>query len=252
MNRRFFVYSAIIFIVVVWPIIASASCSGHLKAGSFLSRQHKIRLALYEYRAAYASCGYTFESLAGLARALNDFGEELDSEQSIALYQQALNVTDIMLQRYPDRAESHFLRSVSLGNLALRAEQSHQAEIAIKIKKSLDRANHFDPNHIGVYIGMGILYRHIADLDRGSRILAFMLFNDLPHVDYKDAIEILKEGLEIDWCVPRLHYELALAYLRFGDAEHAKVHFNLCIALDNRDHQDNYIKKKALQYLARL
>jgi len=249
-KKLLLLYSAVMLITVACPTIASAGCSGHLEAGSFLSKQHKIHLALYEYRKASATCGDTFESLAGLSRALNDFGEELGSKQSIALYQQALKVTDIMLNRYPDRAESHFLRSVSLGNLALHSKRDKQAEMAIEIKKSLDRANYLDPNLIGAYIGMGILYRNIASLNPGSRILAFMFFSDLPHVTNKDAIEILEKGLEIDRHVPRLHYELALVYMQNGDTEHAKRHFNFCIAMDDRDHQDNFIKKKAIQYLA--
>jgi len=250
MKILFSLYLALLIIIVAWPTIAPAGCSGHLEAGSFLSRQHKVHLALNEYREASATCGNTFESLAGLSRTLNNLGEELGSNQSIALYQQALKVTDIMLKKYPDRAESHFLRSVSLGNLALHSKRSQQAEMAIEIKMSLDRANYLDPNLIGAYIGMGILYRNIASLGPGSRILAFMFFSDLPHVTNNDAIEILEKGLEIDWYVPRLHYELALVYLQNGNTEHAKRHFNFCIAMNNRDHQDNFIKKKAFQHLA--
>jgi len=252
MKRIYVFYFTVALLSVIIPTIASASCENHLYSGNFLAIRHRVHQALNEYRQAYQVCGNSFESLAGLSRSLNDRGEELNSEQSNQLYKQALQITDIMIKWYPDKSHSHFLRAVSLGNLALHASRGSQATLAVEIKKSLDLAQCLDPENIGIYIGKGILYRNIASLDRSSRILAFMLFSDLPRVTYKNAIETLKKGLAIDWNVPRLHYELALAYFQNNEPALARRHFKHCISMDQRDHQDIVVKEMAHQYIARL
>ncbi|RQW04878.1 hypothetical protein EH223_06460 [candidate division KSB1 bacterium] len=201
--------------------------------------------ALAEYEKAFQVAPDDFDVLMRLTRSCNNVGEDIDSDDSKPYFERAVEYAETMLEKYPDKAETHYFLSVSYGNLAMFTGGKTKVKLSRNVKEHAAKAIELDPNHAESHVVLGIYYREIANLNRVLKAFAKVFFGGLPGGSNEDAEQSFLKALELNPGYINAHFQLAKTYEKMKARDKAITHYETLLQLPNRDHQDQAIKTKA-------
>lgn len=115
------------------------------------------------------------------------------------------------------------------------------AEIALRLDSNNDRALHI----------LGRWHYEVSQFGGVLRFLARLFFGTAPKASIDDALTYFKRAVAI-YDYPVHNYWLALTYLEIKDKASAKWHFQHILELKNNQHNDQYFKNKAMEYIKKL
>ena len=205
--------------------------------------------ALAEYEKASQLAPDDFDVLMRLTRSCNNVGEDIDSDDSKPYFERAVAYAETMLEKYPDKAETHYFLSVSYGNLAMFTGGKTKVKLSRNVKEHAEKAIELDPDHAESHVVLGIYYREIANLNRFLKAFAKIFFGGLPGGSNEDAEQSFLKALELEPGYINAHFQLAKTYEKMKDKDKAIAQYEQVLELPIRDHQDQAIKTKAQKRL---
>ncbi|GAK60056.1 hypothetical protein U27_07044 [Candidatus Vecturithrix granuli] len=223
-----------------------------LQQGDAYYEQLDNAKALVEYEKAYQLAPDDFGVLMRLTRSCNNVGEDIDSDDSKPYFERAVEYAETMLEKYPDKAETHYFLSVSYGNLAMFTGGKTKVKLSRNVKEHAEKAIRLDPNHAESHVVLGIYYREIANLNRVLKAFAKVFFGGLPGGSNEDAERSFLKALELKPDYINAHFQLAKTYEKMKDKDKAIAQYEQVLELPIHDHQDQAIKTKAEKQLSEI
>jgi tetratricopeptide (TPR) repeat protein len=208
--------------------------------------------ALGEYEQAYKLAPEEFAVLMRLTRSYNNAGEDLDSKASKPYFEQAVKYAELLLQKFPDKADTYYYLSASYGNLALFTGGKTKVKLSRKVKQNAEKAIELDPQHPESYVVLGIYYREIANLNPILKGFAKVFFGGLPGGTNEDSEKSLLKALELKPTYINAHFQLAKTYEEMKQKDKAIAEYQKVLELPQADHQDKTIQTKAEKRLKRI
>jgi len=216
-------------IALFWILIAatrgvearSPECAAMLDSGDVEYRQFDNTGALELYTRAYRECPGSYGTLMKMARAFIDAGGDRNNAESAALYDKGLRYADTMQKRYPDSAQSWFLKAVAAGNLARLKSGRRKLVLSRIVEHDIGKSIGFDSSFAPAYIVLGTYLREIATLKPFEKTMFFFLSGKMPAGSLEGSERALLKALKlspenIDGLLELARTEIALG--RNGEA----------------------------------
>ena len=210
--------------------------------------------ALKEYEQAYQLAPNEFDVLVKLIRAYNDVAEDLDSKESQKLYfEKAAEYAELLAEKFPGKAETHYWLSMCYGNLALFRGGREKVKLSRTVEENAKKTIELDPNHAGAYVVLGVYYKELANLNRFLKVFAKAFFGGLPDGTNEDAIQALQKAIELNTSYLVYAYvQLGETYEKMKKKDKAIEQYQIALTLPVVDHMDDAWKTRAEKRLKKL
>ncbi|MGI9534131.1 MAG: tetratricopeptide repeat protein [Thermodesulfobacteriota bacterium] len=208
--------------------------------------------ALEYYQKAYEVNPDNFEIIKKLIITSNDCGEdqvEIDEEKAKEYFSLSVRYTEMAKEKYPDKPELFLLLGLSYGNSSRYAEGREKVKLARDVEENFKRMIELEPDYAPPYIGLGIYYREVANLNFFLKFIAKKFLGGLPNGTLEDSETMLVKAVELAPERVFTHYELAITYLEIGETEKVKYHLKKVLELPETDHLDPLKKRTAKKIL---
>lgn len=186
--------------------------------------------ALRHYEAARDSLGgaESFELLSRLSHSHTHWSLDLiargDRKEAEVQIDRALDEARILVERYPDRAESWFLLAIAIGNQATFKGGREKVRYGRAVEEYSLRALGLDSTHVPTHVVLGVFYREVAEVSWLQRLVANTLFGGLPRGSYELSEQFLRKAIELDPRAPLAQFELGRTLYYGGHAIDALPH----------------------------
>jgi Tetratricopeptide repeat len=224
-------------------------CVGQIDSGDASYEIFDNFKALEHYSNAYKECPGIYAALMKMTRALVDVGEDFNDKESIAFYRKALSFTDTMQLHYKDSAQSYFLKSIAAANLFDFLHGKQKLALALIVRSNADKSIELSPSFAPAYIVLGAYYRLVATAGPVQKLLARILYGNVPAGTLQDSKRALREALKLS---PQNIYgrlELAQTLRALGEKQEARDLLESIRHLPVAWHLDERLKQKAAQLL---
>lgn len=196
---------------------------------------NQAAVAAYDEALSLATAPYSFDLLARVARALNDYGldlvaADLDDEGERVLTR-ATELSEELTRRFAMRAESWFLLAASYGNLSLYKGGREKVRLGRAVEQHCLEAIRVDPGFSPPYAVLGIFYREVAELNWLEKTVANTLFGGIPTGSYRLSEEMLRKAVSLEPVMPLAHFELGKTLMRAGKPDDAKPFLTQAITM---------------------
>lgn len=244
------------FILLITSPVISANYEELMARGDSYYKKMDLLNAMRSYEEAYEFNNTGFEILSKLTRVYNDYGEDLlesrRREESEVYIKKGIEMSEKLLELYPDKALSYTYRALSLGNYAMFVGGKEKIKFAHQIRDNARKAVKLNPDDFLPYIILGIYNREIANLSWLERAFANTFFGNVPEGSFEESEKMLLKALSIDSKVVMVHYQLAKTYRYMENREKELYYLKTAINLPVRDFRDKYSKRKAERRLANM
>jgi len=219
----------------VSAILASPSNNDfalHLSQGDEYFRNFDNFSALELYQKAYDLAPHEFEALVRMARVHNDIGRSMlwRNDSAEVWYRRAVGFADILLEKYPEKAESQFWIAITRGSLVPFLSVREKLDVGKFVVEHARKAIEIDSTFVPAYVVLGILYREAAKLKWYERVIANVVLGGSLPGTIEDSEQVLKRALELN---PRdifAHFELGQTYNFLEEHERAADHFRTALS----------------------
>lgn len=241
--------------------MASPAVKPPVKADPFvdLIRRANARHAVHDLGGALRACEEAhqldptrFEGLACQAHLHNDIGFNGPRTEAEPEYRRAIDAATQAQAMFPDRAEGHFWASASYGNLALLKGGKEKVRLARNFERDAKRAIELDPTFAPPYVGLGIYYRELAELNWFLRQFAKLLAGGVPKGSLEDSLRMLEKAVELDPDLVLARYMLGRTLESMGRKDEAAAAYEKAIATKTQELRDERDKTDALQRLKKM
>lgn len=241
------------FIVITASLaVAQDDLQTVLKAGDEYYAMFDNAKALEEYKNAHLAVPGNFEATLKTIRAYIDTGEDIDSKESEEFYLKAASNAQMMIENFPDRAESYYYLALANGKIAELRGGKEKVKLSRSIEVNASKAVKIDPSLFRPHLLLGIYYREIANLNWFLKAFAKTFFGGLPDGTNEDSLRELLKSAELNDKFPRIFYELGLTYDTMGKKDEAVKNLRITLMLPKADHLDDRYKKKARELLKKM
>jgi len=187
--------------------------------------------ALESYKRAFELAPDEFETLVRMARVHNDIGRSMlwRNDSAEVWYKKAVEFAEILVEKFPDRADSHFWIAITRGSLVPFLSVQEKLDVGKFVVQHARKAVEIDSTFVPAYVVLGILYREAAKLKWYERVIANVVFGGSLPGTIEDSEQVLKRALELN---PRdifAHFELAQTYNFLEELERAADHFRTAL-----------------------
>jgi tetratricopeptide (TPR) repeat protein len=216
--------AVIFFLLAIVPTCfgsGQAPCNDLLDSGDASYAIFDNLKALDYYAKAYKECPNIFHPLMKMTRALIDVGEDFNDTGSQTLYREAMRFTDTLQFRYPDSAQSYFLKSIAAANLFGFVRGKKKLELAQIVRNNAEKSIELAPLFAPAYVVLGSYYRRVATAGALQKMLARILYGNAPSGTLQDSRRTLIEALRLS---PENIYgclELARTLIALGEKKEA-------------------------------
>lgn len=222
-RRRTAVVAGLLFAgALQLPLLAAPSpCKTLCDDGNIAYDRFDNQKALALFQEAYKRCPPGYEPLMKFTRAIVDEGMDIDSRLSNDFYEKGIRYADTLQQRFPDSAQSFFLKAVAAGNLARREIGTNRLKLAREIGTNAERAIALDPSFAPAYIVQGVYYREVATAGKLQTLAADLFLGGMPKGTLEDSRRSLQKALGL---APENIYallELARTMMAMNDSAEA-------------------------------
>ena len=223
-----------------------------------LYSQFRPKEAAAELQKILAVDSRNFEALIKLARAYIDIGDmasENDGEgreRKLKQYFLAEEYARKAAQVDPQSAWGHFWVAAALGSIAMVSPVAKQVELAGEIRRNVERAIALDPRNGPAYHVYGVWHRKLAEIGGASRMVASVLYGQVPAGSLDKSVEYLQKAVEFNPTVIVSRLELARTHVARGEWEQARTLLQSIPDLPVRFSDDGKNKKHAALLLAEI
>ena len=190
--------------------------------------------------------------LVKLAWACNNAGEDLNSRESEAYYEKAVQYAETLRPLAPTNAETFFLLAMTKGNLALFRGGKQKVALSRTLREDALKSISLDPAYALPHAALGVYYREVATLNWFQRTYAQHLLGGLPEGTLEDSEASLLKSISLDSNSIFAHFQLAETYEAMNQPKKAIGQYQAVLALPIRDHQDTAFRQEATDALKQL
>ena len=201
--------------------------------------------ALDMYRKAYELNPDSFKTLLKLTRSLIDVGEDLNSNESEAYYEEAVKYSELLKENFPESPYTYACLASSYGYLAIFRGGKEKIRLSNNVTENAYKAIALDPDYEVPYIVLGAYYREVADLSPFLRVFAEMFLGDVSNGSHDDSIECLKKALQIRPDSVYTVTELAKTYASMREYDSAMASLRNVLKMSVVDHLDPRLRQEA-------
>ncbi len=243
----------ITILAILSPINSRADNSEmYLKQGDVHQISFNNVEALHYYVKAYENNKDSFQILKKLTIAANDCGEdqvEIDEDKAKEYFSQSVKYAELARKNFPDEDDIYLLLGISYGNSSRYASGKNKVRLARDVEKNFSKMVELRPDYAPPYIGLGIYYREVANLNFFLKFMAKKILGGLPDGSLEDSKKMLVKAVELAPDRVFTHYELAITYFALGENEKVIYHLQKVLELPSTDHLDPLKKKTATKML---
>lgn len=248
------VLAAALVAVPAWAQVSPEAAEQLARGADAMKALDSARAAV-AYEQAVALAPESYEALRGAALALRDAGEELKVKGDKAaedLFERASARAKALLERYPDKAEAHYLVASTSGQLALYRGAREKVRLSREIEREAKAAIGLDPTDGRPHAVLGVYYREVANANAFTKMLARTLLGGLPDGTNEDAVRELSKAVELDPRDVYATYELARTYQIMKKRDEEVAALRRVLDLPVRFQRDARLKTQAEARLAAL
>lgn len=224
-------------------------CSQLIAEGDSFYADFDNARALQLYQQAYRQCPESFEAITKTGQLLNDRGLELTGDSAVYYYSRALELSETMIAKYPDSAQSYFFRSYSAGNLARASSGRKKVRMSRVVVENAEKSISLDSNYSRPYVVLGGYYREVATASSFLKFLARILFGSVPDGTLEDSERVLLQALEIDPENIYAHFELGKTYMQMDRPDRARIHLERVLELPAQNYYGQVMQRKSRELL---
>lgn len=204
-----------------------------------------------QYRKAYELARTEFTILVRMVRIHNDIGRSMlwKKDSAEVWYEKAVEYAELLLDRYPDRAESHFWLALARGSLVPFRSGKEKLDIGKFVIRHAQKAIDLDSAFAPPYVLLGILYREAARLTWYERLVANVVFGGSLPGTIEDSRWVLERAVELDSTDIFAHVELGRTHRFLGNEETAEEFFRKAMALEPRSQREVNEQRMAERFL---
>lgn len=257
--ERFYSWLFVLLLVLCTPLLAAAqesSRTGRLidqADSAYAVFDNSEALRLYEQAFLQDS---SFIVRLSLSRTHYDFGLDLmarnDEATARTHFEEAVMHARILVDAFPDSAQSHFMLAATMGNLAQFEKGQQKVIIGRLVEQHSRKAIQLDSTWAYPYVSLGIYFRELSKLSWFERALAQMFYGRIPDVKEEDVLALLHRAAAIKPNFAFLHYEIAMTYMQYERHEEALDHLNILVSLKAETSQDVRNQQNAIILMASL
>jgi tetratricopeptide (TPR) repeat protein len=205
----------------------------HLSKGDEFFRNFDNFSALDRYQRAYDLAPNEFEALVRMTRVHNDIGRSMlwRNDSAEVWYRKAVGFAEILLEKFPDRAESHFWIAITRGSLVPFLSVQEKLDVGKFVVEHARKAVEIDSTFVPAYVILGILYREAAKLKWYERVIANVVFGGSLPGTIEDSEQVLRRAIELDPLDIFAHFELAQTYNFLEEHDRAADHYRTALTL---------------------
>lgn len=217
-----------------------------VKQGMDLIAAKNEEAALEKFKAALKSDPNNYEAACKASLLCSKIGNrQTDINKKKEYFVLAKQYAVKSLKIKPDDAESNYVMAVAMGRIALIAGTKDKVAASRDIKKYVDMALKYNPEHAGAWHVLGKWNYEMSNLNIAEIAVAKTLFGGVPPGATKDeAIRCYKKAIELDPTYILYRLDLAAAYNSIAMKEEAINTLKKAVELPPRTEDDpRYIKK---------
>jgi tetratricopeptide (TPR) repeat protein len=218
--------------------------------------QFKPREAAGELQKILEVDGSNFEALIKMARAYVDIGDQIPEngtdwkERKLKEYSIAEDYARKAVRVDPNSTWGYLWIAASTGNIAMVSAVSKQVDLADEIRDAVEKALALDPKNGLAYHIYGVWHRKLAEIGKGSRMLAGALYGrSVPNGSLDRSIEYLKKAVALNPTLIVSRLELARSYIASEEWAQARAMLKSIPDLPIQFSDDAKHKEKAAQLL---
>jgi len=217
----------------------------YLLSGDQFYENFDNKSALDVYRKAYEINPDSFKTLLKLTRSLIDVGEDLNSNESEAYYEEAVKYSELLKENFPESPYTYACLASSYGYLAVFRGGKEKIRLSNNVTENAYKAIALDPDYEVPYIVLGTYYREVANLSPFLRAFAKIFLGDVPNGSHDDSIECLKKALRIRPDSVYTVTELAKTYASMRKYDSAMTSLRNVLKMSVVDHLDPRLQQEA-------
>jgi len=166
-------------------------------------------------------------------------------EKSLAYAERAVSVA-------PDDALAQLALAICYGRVAPFLDNKTKISYSKLVKEHAEKALKLDPSQDYAYHVLGAWNYELASLNPVLRVLAKLIYGELPSASYEDAVKNFKKAIELAPQRVAHHVELGRTYAALGQTALARAELNKGLALPNREKDDPGTKERGREALKKL
>lgn len=175
-----------------------------------------------------------------------------DTKEKLRLGHLALDYSERAAACGPKDCDAQLAPAITLGKMLPFMPTKEQVAASPKIKESVDKALAIDPRNDNAWHILGRWNRVLAEISGAKRLLAGLVYGQLPKGSYEDAETAMKKAIALN---PHrlMHYiELGRIYAQMGRKDEARELINKGLGMPNAEKDDPETKERAKETLAKL
>jgi len=134
-------------------------------------------------------------------------------EAQSQFYKIAREFAQLAMDEHPEKPRSHYVYGVSsLGLADDMPNSSERIQLIWDVKEHGEKALKMDPGYAPAWHLMGVWHSNMANIGRGQRLGARILYGSLPDGSNEKAEQYLKKAIELDPSVILFKLDLAQHY----------------------------------------
>ena len=245
---------AVLFVVIAADVALGAESADRLidKAKAF-ERKFQADEALPLYLSAEKVEPKNPDLLVRIARQYRYLMTDAsDTQEKLRLGRLALDYSNRAAECGPKDCDAQLAPAITLGKMLPYLPQKEQVSASPKIKEAVDKALAIDPRNDNAWHILGRWNRVLADISGAKRMLAGLIYGQLPKGSYEDAEAAMKKAIALN---PNrlMHYiELGRIYSQMGKKDEAREMINKGLGMPNAEKDDPETKERGRETLAKL
>jgi len=244
-----------VFLALLSIEVASAaeSADALIDKGKALDRKFQAKEALPLYLAAEKIEPKNPELLVRIARQYRYLMTDAsDTQEKLRLGHLALDYSERAAACGPKDCDAQLATAITLGKMLPYLPTKEQVSASPRIKESVDKALAIDPHNDNAWHILGRWNRVLAEISSAKRLLAGLVYGQLPKGSIEEAETDMKKAIAIN---PHrlMHYiELGRIYAQMGRKDEARDSINKGLGMPDAEKDDPETKARGRETLAKL
>ncbi|TCO90185.1 hypothetical protein EV701_111111 [Chthoniobacter flavus] len=232
---------------------ADDSIAAAIARGDAADEQLKTPEALAAYLEAEKLGGKSAEVLSKISREYSlSMVDTKSRDEQRKLGEKSLEYSQHAVAADPNNAVSQLGLAICYGRIAPYLDNKTKIAYSKLVKEHVDKALKLDPSLDYGYHVLGAWNYELASLNPVLRVIAKLIYGDLPPASYEDAVKNFKKAIELAPQRVVHHIELGRTYAAMGEKDLARAELNKGLALPNREKDDPGAKERGREALRKL
>lgn len=243
----------VVLLLCPWVARAEDSATAAMARGDVCDEKLETKEALAAYLEAEKLGRRDSEVLRKISRELALSMPDAGSpEEKRALGEKALAYSQRAVAANPMDPHAQLGLAICYGRVAPFLDNKTKIAYSKLVKEQADKAIKLDPSLDYGYHVLGAWNYELAGLNSVLRVVAKLIYGELPTASYEEAVRNFKKAIELAPNRVVHHIELGRTYAAMGLAALAREELNKGLALPNREKDDPGTKERGRAALKKL